>query len=120
MLLGAMIDRWFDESSKSNSTLSGCVEEKALELAGPSPVPPLVATLAVTAAICWAEYQFRMMCVKPTKFRQPDVVDTGVNRAFKRWMEAARTLASVQRLHLPAVQINVAHGPQQVVNNPGS
>ena len=120
ILLGVVAKHWAEETGeKGSETILGVLEDQALALAGAPPVPSLVGSLAVTAAICWYEYMVRSMAIRAGKFRNPDVVDTRVTRAFRRWMEAARTLANVQRLKL-TVQVNIAHGPQQVVkNNPG-
>jgi hypothetical protein len=92
------------------------IEVKAVDLAGPG-ASPLVVTLAVTAAVCWWEYSLRLANLPVNSIRDPDPADRVCQRAFKRWIAAAKTLAMVQRM-APMVQVNVAHGPMQVVNNP--
>ena len=92
----------------------GLIRDKALDLAGPDP-SPLVMTLAVTAAVCWWEYSLRLTRLPVNHIRDPDPADRACQRAFKRWLAAARTLATVQKM-APSIQINVAHGPMQVVN----
>jgi hypothetical protein len=87
---------------------------KAGQLAGPDPTP-LVWTLACTAAACWWDCNWRTMTHAIGRTQHPDVSSLALDRALKRWLAAARTLANVQKLSL-TVQINVAHA-MQVVNN---
>ena len=110
-LLRVVALRW-SSHEKNSTTLYGILREKTLALAGPRPTA-LALTVAATAAAAWYETVQRSAGLQITESRHPDLRDVAYGRAFKRWLAAARTLATIQRL--PAmVQVNVAHGPQQV------
>jgi hypothetical protein len=88
---------------------------KAGQLAGPD-ASPLVWTLACSAAATWWDYSWRTMGYAIGRTQHPDVSSIALDRALRRWLAAARTLAQVQKLNIQ-VQINVSRGPMQVVNN---
>jgi hypothetical protein len=93
------------------------VRTVADELAGPSPTP-IEKTLAMTAAACWAELRYLQGCEQGQKDRtipQADLAQRRIDKAHRRYLATLKTLATVRRLALPAVQVNLAH--QQQVNN---
>lgn len=87
------------------------------ELAGPCPTP-IEQTLAMTAAICETELRILQAGEHSSQTRsiaQSDHAQRRLNRAHSRYLSTLKTLATVRRLALPSVQVNVAH--QQQVNN---
>jgi hypothetical protein len=96
--------------------------EVAAELAGPSP-SPVEATLARTAALCWfalrmaeAQYAAYMKSgdvrLDVAEFRQ-----RRIDQAHRRYLSTLKTLATVRRLAVPVLQVNLA---RQQVNVAGT
>jgi hypothetical protein len=115
-LLGMIAERFVDGDKAAGKTLGGMLKAKALELAGPNP-SPLVLSLSVTAAVCWWEVSKRAMNLQINRTIDRDYWDKAYTRAFNRWLKISRTLATIQRINPPMVQINLAaQGHQQIVN----
>ena len=98
----------------------------AAELAGPSP-NPVERLLAGTAATAWFAYRMHeahyAACVTADggmSLAQSDHAQRRMNRAHQRLMSTLKTLATVRRLALPALQINLAHCQQIAQLNGGS
>ena len=108
----------------TKEVLSRDIDEKAREFAGPSP-SPIEQTLAQTAALSWfalrvyeATYVSGSQSENGLTLKQADFHLRRIDWAHRRLLSSLKTLATVRRLALPAVQINVA---SQQVNqlNPG-
>ncbi len=84
------------------------------ELAGPSP-SVLERLLAERIVVCWLE----LNCLDPAlsgkrgvPLRQAEFYDRRRDRAHRRYLSAIRSLATVRRLVMPSVQVNI--GTKQV------
>jgi hypothetical protein len=108
--------RWCEGDEKAAEAVHEDLLQKARELAGPCPTL-LEVTLATTAALCWYELSYRIYNASMGKMYELDMSQTYYNRALKRYLSVMRTLANIQKLDLPSIQINIA-GRQQVVNTP--
>jgi hypothetical protein len=87
------------------------------ELAGldPSPVERLLVERAVA---CWLQVQDADVRYAQAQPRSPspahnDFLQRRMDRAHRRYLSALRTLATVRKLALPVLQVNIA-GKQQV------
>jgi hypothetical protein len=119
--LAVQADHWSTEPGRppdkqASLIVQRQIKAKARELAGESP-SALVMTLALSAACTWYEMSFRLASLPIGRAMHPDPRDICYERALKRWLAAARTLAQVQKLNI-TVQVNVSQGPMQVVNSP--
>ena len=84
------------------------------ELAGPTP-SPLERILCERVALCWYdahEMDRRFSDQSNMSFKATEYRESRRDRAHKRFLAACRTLATVRKLALPAIQVNLAH--QQV------
>jgi hypothetical protein len=117
--IGKLID-WAagkDGNETTKSAISDDIAELAAELAGPTPTP-VERVLANTAATCW--FAFRMheaqyagnITADGMSLAQSEHAQRRMDRAHRRFLNTVKTLATVRRLALPALQINVAR--QQV------
>jgi hypothetical protein len=89
------------------------------ELAGPNPTP-LERILCERVALCWFdahEMDRRFVDQKDVSFKTAEYRENRRDRAHKRFLAACKTLATVRRLGVPALQINLA---RQQVNVAGS
>jgi hypothetical protein len=80
------------------------------ELAGPMPTP-LERLLVERIALCWlslhdAELRFAQM--PDLNIRQAEYWQNRIDRAHRRYLSAIKTLATVRKLALPALQVNIA------------
>lgn len=94
------------------------MEEQIQEYAGPAP-SPIERTLAETATLSWfvlrlfeATYVSSSQSEDGLTIKQADFHLRRIDRAHRRLLSTLKTLATVRRLALPALQINV--GSQQV------
>lgn len=91
------------------------------ELAGPNPSP--VERLLVSRVVaCWLQVQdadIRAAQARNLTLAQHDFNQRRMDRAHRRYLSALKTLATVRRLALPALQVNIAAGPQQNVQQVG-
>jgi hypothetical protein len=124
-----MMDRWAtgrlidwaagnDGDEKTKTKLHNELQAVAADLAGPNPSPVEV-MLADAAATCWfalrmheAHYAGCKADGEDMTLVQSEHSQRRMDRAHRRLLSTLKTLATVRRLALPAVQINVA--PQQV------
>jgi hypothetical protein len=89
------------------------------ELAGPIPTP-LERILCELVALCWFdahETDRRYINQTDISFKAAEYRENRRDRAHKRFLAACKTLATVRKLGLPAIQVNVA---RQQVNVAGS
>ena len=100
------------------------MEEQIQEYAGPAP-SPIEQTLAETATLSWfalrlfeASYVSSSQSEDGLSIKQAEFHLRRIDRAHRRLLSSLKTLATIRRLALPALQINVA---SQQVNqlNPG-
>jgi hypothetical protein len=89
------------------------------ELAGPNPTP-LERILCERVALCWFdahEMDRRFSDQTDITFKTAEYRESRRDRAHKRFLAACKALATVRKLGLPAIQVNVA---RQQVNVAGS
>jgi hypothetical protein len=118
--VGKLID-WAagkDGNAKSKASLKEELCELAAELAGLSP-SPTESVLAETAATCWfafrmheAQYASSVKSEDGLTLAQSEHAQRRMDRAHRRFLSTVKTLATVRRLAIPALQINFAR--QQV------
>jgi hypothetical protein len=96
------------------------------KLAGPS-LSPTKTVLAETAATCWfafrlheAQYAASVKSEDGMTLAQSEHAQRRIDRAHRRFLRTVKTLATVRRLALPAVQINVARQQVNQLNAGGS
>jgi len=106
------------DATRTKSTLRRELEELAAELAGPDPTP-VEGLLAETAALAWfslrmheAHFFGASTSEEGMTIQLSDHHQRRIDRAHRRLMATLRTLATVRRLGVPAIQVNVA--PSQV------
>jgi hypothetical protein len=88
------------------------------ELAGPNP-SPLESLLAERAAICWLTVNYyEILFAQSTRLASRDAEhhQRRIDAAHRRFLSAAKTLATVRKLALPAIQVNIAEKQVNVVN----
>ncbi|WP_169973117.1 hypothetical protein [Tautonia rosea] len=86
------------------------LDEVREELAGPDPTP-MERLLAERAAWCWAEVNIRQISYEQAEnltLRQAEFQQKRIDAAHRRFLSAIKTLATVRKLALPALRINVA------------
>lgn len=87
------------------------------ELAGPD-APPLERLLADRVALCWLSLhdgEVRFAQSKDLTINLADYWQRRINSAHKRYLTAIKTLATVRKLALPAIQLNIARKQVNVV-----
>jgi hypothetical protein len=129
-----VMDRWVaralvewaagrDGAETTRKKLASELQQCAADLAGPTP-SPVESILAETAALSWfalrlheAHYASASTSKDGLFISQAKLHLTKIDRAHARLMSTLKTLATVRRLAIPAVQINVARQQvnQQVV-----
>jgi hypothetical protein len=95
-------------------TLSRKIDAIRDDLAGPNPTP-LEQILCERVALCWFdahETDRRFSHQSGISFKNAEYRESRRDRAHKRFLSACRTLATVRRLAVPAIQVNLAR--QQV------
>lgn len=95
----------------------GAVRE---ELAGPSPTP-LERILAERVALCWFdahEMDRQYIDQSDMSLKQAEYRESRRDRAHRRFLVACKTLATVRRLGVPAIQVNVARQQVNVAGSP--
>ena len=119
---------WAAGKSGTEKTKASLMDELsgfADELAGPSP-SPVERALAETAATAWfafrmheAHYAAGATAEGGMTLAQSEHAQRRIDRAHRRYLSTLKALASVRRLALPAVQINLAHRQQIAQLNGG-
>ena len=98
----------------------------AADLAGPSP-SPVERVLAETAATCWFAYRLHEATYAAgmtedggMSFARSEHAQRRMDRAHRRLLATLKVLATVRRLAVPALQINVARQQVNQLNAGGS
>jgi hypothetical protein len=97
-----------------------CLDELRQELAGPDPAP-LETLLVERILTCWLQANYED-CVDTQNWRKNRTLDQHTHyqkraeRAHRRFLAAVKTLATVRRLRLPALQVNIAGRQVNVAN----
>ena len=117
---------WFagqNPDVKMKKALRNDLDHYALELAGPNP-SPAEALLAQTVSINWfalrvAEANFLADESSPdgTTFQQSEHAQKRLDRAHRRLLASLKTLATIRRLGVPTIQVNLAHQQVNVANS---
>jgi hypothetical protein len=106
---------------KTKATLREDISDVAAKLAGPTP-SPVERVLADTAATCWFAYRLHEaqyadnVTSEGMSFAQSEHAQRRMDRAHRRFLSTIKTLATVRRLAVPAVQINVVRQQVNQVN----
>ena len=102
------------------------MEEQIQEYAGPAP-SPIERTLAETATLSWfalrlfeATYVSSSQSEDGLTIKQAEFHLRRIDRAHRRLLSTLKTLATIRRLALPALQINVASQQVNQLNAGGS
>jgi len=102
------------------------LEEQIEEYAGPAP-SPIERTLAETATLSWfalrlfeATYVSSSQSEDGLTIKQAEFHLRRIDRAHRRPLTPLKTLATIRRLALPALQINVASKQVNQLNAGGS
>jgi hypothetical protein len=102
-------------------TLSRKIDAIRDDLAGPNPTP-LERILCERLALCWFdahEMDRRFSDQSGISFKIAAYRENRRDRAHKRFLSACRTLATVRKLALPAIQVNVARRQVNVAGSAG-
>jgi hypothetical protein len=92
------------------------------DLAGPNPTA-LERILCERVALCWFdahEMDRRYINQADTSLKIAEYRESRRDRAHKRFLAACRTLATVRKLALPAIQVNLAHQQVNIARANGS
>jgi hypothetical protein len=87
------------------------------ELASPD-APPLERLLADRIALCWLalhDAEVRFAQAEGLTCKQAEHWQNRIDRSHKRYLSAIKTLATVRKLALPALQVNIARKQTNVV-----
>ena len=109
---------WIDVAAGENLLRRGALTRQVAalerEIGGPSP-SVLERLLAERVAVCWLE----LNCLDPAVSEKKEIplnlaefYDRRLDRAHRRYLSAIRSLATVRRLVIPSLQVNI--GAQQV------
>lgn len=82
------------------------------ELAGPNP-SAVERLLAERVALCWLDChyaEYREVAAEPTTFKQADFTARQRDRAHRRYLASLKALASVRKLPIVAIQVNMGAG----------
>jgi hypothetical protein len=88
------------------------------ELAGPNP-SPLERLLADRIALCWLvlhDAEVRFAQSTDLTWKQAEFWQRRIDASHRRYLTAIKTLATVRKLAVPAVQVNVARKQVNVLN----
>jgi hypothetical protein len=102
------------------------MDERSREFAGPAPCR-IEQVLAETATLAWfalrlyeGTYAASSNSEQGLTIKQADFHLRRIERAHRRFMSSLKTLATVRRLALPALQINVASQQVNRINARGA
>ena len=131
---GEGMERWVAErlvewaagkkaKQETKDSVKADIDAVAADLAGPDP-SPVERLLADAAAHDWfalklfeARYAGAATSEDGLTLPQSEHAQRRIDRTHRRFLNTIRTLATVRRLALPALQVNIARTQQ--VNNPG-
>ena len=101
-------------SDQMKDALRRELADVAADLAGPTPTP-VETSLARAAALCWfawrlyeAHHASASTSERGVSFAQGEYQQRRIDRAHRRYLATLKTLATVRRLALPALQVNLA------------
>lgn len=109
-LRNALVTAWANERLDVREAAFLKLAEVRRELEGPNPTPP-ERLLAERAALCWwivHSYEFTNLAPKERTLAQAEYHQRKIDRAHNRFLSALKTLATVRKLALPALQVNIA------------
>ena len=92
------------------------------ELGGPSP-SPIEKLLVDRILTCWLHLHYLENMYSQAQNLRPDMAkyyQQSIQRAQKNYLSAIKTLATIRKLALPALQMNFAHQQVNVLNADGS
>ena len=111
---------------KTKDALRQELADVAADLAGPNPTP-VEANLARAAALCWfawrlyeANHASAATSDRGVPLAQGDYQQRRIDRAHRRYLATLKTLATVRRLALPALQVNLARQQVNIANGSGA
>ena len=103
-----------EQTAGNHIAIQVALEEKLAtlraELAGSSP-SPLERLLAERAVLCWQVvhiYEVRYANAEGLPLRQAEYQEKRIDKAHARFLSAVKTLATVRKLAIPALQVNIA------------
>ena len=123
---GRLIDWAAGSNESTKAILMRDLSEHADELAGPDP-SPVERALADVAATSWfalrlheSHYIAAVRSEDGMTLAQSEHAQRRIDRAHRRFLSTIKTLATVRRLALPAVQVNIANRQQiaQIAGTP--
>jgi hypothetical protein len=100
------------------ATVESCYQllrRKTIELAGADPTN-LELAVAATAAVAWHQVNYRGAMLPVDRCQLPDPAGTLYSRAMQRWLQVARTLATIRRMR-PRLNVQVNMAQNQIVAN---
>jgi hypothetical protein len=100
-----------DELLETEKAVKDDIKARGTDLAGPG-ATPLTESLALNVAVFEHDLRLRQAICAPGQTCS-EIDHRTLDRAMKRYLQAAKLLAMVQKLNLPNVQINV--GRNQVI-----
>jgi hypothetical protein len=125
--VGKLID-WaagHEGSEKTKNKLRDELFAIAAGLDGPSP-SPTETVLAETAATCWfdfrlheAQYAGNVRSEEGMSLAQSEHAQRRIDRAHRRLLSTVKTLATVRRLGIPALEISLSRQQVNQVNTRG-
>ena len=86
------------------------LKDMVKQIGGDNP-SPLEKLLAERISVCWLDLHAREIMravVNNHSFRQAEYMSRQVTEAQRRYLSAIRTLATVRKLNLSAIQVNIA------------
>jgi len=110
----ALVESFAGSDPERTEAIHNQVRLLRQELAGPSP-SAIELALIDRLLICWLQVQLcdhEFLQAKGEPVKHADHRDRLRNRAHRRFLSAVKTLATVRKLNIPAIQVNI--GDQQI------
>jgi hypothetical protein len=88
------------------------------EVAGAEP-SPLECLLADRVALCWLalhDVEIRFASMKDLSIQQAEYWQNRIDRSHRRYLSAIKTLATIRKLALPVLQVNIAKRQTNIVS----
>ena len=115
-----MIKTYCGEDILVRTALEHTLQTMKIELVGPNP-SPLESHLVERIVTCWLQLHIvesRYANAKEMSFAASTHYQQHIDRAHMRYMKAIKTLATIRKMAVPVLQVNVARN-QVNVNTPG-
>jgi hypothetical protein len=106
----AILNPMAGKNVAARELLSLRMAQVAEELSGPDPTP-IERLLAERAAFCWHlvnAYERNYALADGLSIKQADYHQRRIDAAHKRYLSALKTLATVRKLAVPVLQVNIA------------